>query len=55
MMGLDRLHDHERAGTEALTANEMSGLMHLDGLIRRQKKPIRVLHITEILDQSSAV
>ena len=54
MMGLDRLHDHERAGTEVLTANDMSCLMHLDGLIRRQKKPIRVLHIAEILDQSGA-
>ena len=54
MMDLDRLHDHERAGTEVLTANDMSCLMHLDGLIRRQKKPIRVLHIAEILDQSGA-
>ena len=54
MMGLDRLHDHEQAGTEVLTANDMSCLMHLDGLIRRQKKPIRVLHIAEILDQSGA-
>jgi len=54
MMGLDRLHDHQKAGTEVLTANDMSCLMHLDGLIRRQKKPIRVLHIAEILDQSGA-
>jgi L-lactate dehydrogenase complex protein LldE len=49
MMGLDRIHDHEQAGTEVLTANDMSCLMHLDGLIRRQKKPIRVMHIAEIL------
>jgi L-lactate dehydrogenase complex protein LldE len=27
----------------------MSCLMHLDGIIRRQKKPIRVLHVAEIL------
>jgi L-lactate dehydrogenase complex protein LldE len=27
----------------------MSCLMHLDGLIRREGKPIRVLHIAEIL------
>jgi L-lactate dehydrogenase complex protein LldE len=28
----------------------MSCLMHLDGLIRRQKMPIRIVHIAEILD-----
>ncbi len=49
MMGEDRIHDHEQAGTEVLTANDMSCLMHLDGLIRRQGKPIRVMHIVEIL------
>jgi L-lactate dehydrogenase complex protein LldE len=27
----------------------MSCLMHLEGLIRRQKKPIRVMHIAQIL------
>lgn len=49
MMGNDRLHDHERAGTEVLTATDMSCLMHLEGLIRRQNKPIRVMHVAEIL------
>ncbi len=49
MMGEDRIHDHEQAGTQVLTANDMSCLMHLEGLIRRQKKPIRVMHIAEIL------
>ncbi len=52
MMGLDRVHDHEQAGTEILTANDMSCLMHLDGLLRRQKKPIRVMHIAEILAEA---
>ncbi|MFO0904401.1 MAG: (Fe-S)-binding protein [Pirellulales bacterium] len=49
MMGLDRLHDHEQAGAQVLTANDMSCLMHLQGLILRQKKPLRVMHIAEIL------
>jgi L-lactate dehydrogenase complex protein LldE len=48
MMGNDRIHDHLTAGTEVLTAADMSCLMHLDGLIRRQKRPIRVLHVAEI-------
>ena len=38
MMGHDRVADHERAGTEVLTSTDMSCLMHLDGLIRRQQK-----------------
>jgi L-lactate dehydrogenase complex protein LldE len=49
MMGEDRVHDHEQAGTEILTAGDMSCLMHLEGLIRRQKKTIRVMHVAEIL------
>lgn len=53
MMGLDRIHDHEQAGTEVLTANDMSCLMHLAGLISRQGKPMRVMHIAEILAESA--
>ncbi len=34
---------------QVLTANDMSCLMHLEGLIRRDKKPIRVMHVAEIL------
>ncbi|HEX7375974.1 MAG TPA: (Fe-S)-binding protein, partial [Pirellulales bacterium] len=49
MMGLDRIHDHERAGTEILTATDMSCLMHLDGFLRRQRKAMRVMHVAEIL------
>jgi L-lactate dehydrogenase complex protein LldE len=49
MMGRDRIFDHERAGTEVLTALDMSCLMHLDGLIRRDGKKMRVMHIAEIL------
>lgn len=49
MMGLDRLADHRQAGTEVITAADMSCLMHLDGLIRRQKMPLKVMHIAQIL------
>lgn len=49
MMGNDRIADHQQAGAEVITAGDMSCLMHLDGLIRRQKKPIAVMHIAEIL------
>ena len=51
-MGLDRIADHEQAGTEVLTSADMSCLMHLEGLVRRQQKPIRVLHIAEVFHEA---
>jgi L-lactate dehydrogenase complex protein LldE len=48
-MGQDRIADHEQAGSEILTSTDMSCLMHLEGLIRRQRKPMRVMHVAEIM------
>lgn len=52
MMGEDRINDHLAAGTEVLTAGDMSCLMHLEGIIRRQKHNIRVMHFAEILAEA---
>jgi L-lactate dehydrogenase complex protein LldE len=49
MMGRDRIADHLQAGAEVLTAADMSCLMHMDGLLRRQKQPMRVMHVAELL------
>lgn len=49
-MGKDRIAGHESKGVEVLTAGDMSCLMHLEGIIRRQKKKIKVKHIAEILN-----
>lgn len=49
MMGRDRIADHLRAGAEVVTGTDMSCLMHLEGLIRRDKQPLRVMHVAEIL------
>ncbi|MBX2876610.1 MAG: (Fe-S)-binding protein [Saprospiraceae bacterium] len=49
-MGKDRVADHLRNGAEVLTAGDMSCLMHLEGLIRRQKSGIKVMHLVEILN-----
>jgi L-lactate dehydrogenase complex protein LldE len=54
MMGQDRVHDHRQAGAEIITANDMSCLMHLEGLIRRQKTPLKVMHIAELLAAAGA-
>lgn len=53
-MGRDRLAAHERAGAEIVTAADMSCLMHLDGLIRRDRRPLRVMHVAEILAAAAA-
>jgi L-lactate dehydrogenase complex protein LldE len=54
MMGRDRIHDHLQAGAQIITAGDMSCLMHLDGLIRRDGQPLRVLHIAELLVEAIA-
>jgi len=48
-MGKDRVADHLHHGAEYITAADMSCLMHLEGILRRQKSPVQVRHIAEIL------
>ena len=49
-MGKDRIRDHIANGAEIITAGDMSCLMHLEGIIRRQQLPIRVMHYVQILN-----
>lgn len=51
-MGEDRLLDHLNNGVEVITATDTSCLMHLEGLIRRDKKKLEVKHISEILNST---
>jgi L-lactate dehydrogenase complex protein LldE len=48
-MGRDRLDDHARAGSEIVTSTDVSCLLHLDGLIRRDGRRVRILHVAELL------
>ena len=50
-MGKDRVKDHLRHEAEVITSGDMSCLMHMEGLIRREEWPVRVMHIAEILNQ----
>jgi L-lactate dehydrogenase complex protein LldE len=50
MMGRDRITDHESSGAEVITGFDMSCLMHLEGLILREHRPLRVVHVAEILE-----
>jgi L-lactate dehydrogenase complex protein LldE len=49
-MGKDRIADHVGHGAEVITGADMSCLMHLEGILRRQKSNVRVKHIAEILN-----
>ena len=48
-MGRARIADHCDKGSEVLASADMSCLMHLEGLIRREKSPIKVMHVAQIL------
>lgn len=47
-MGRDRIDDHQHAGAEVIVAGDMSCLMHLEGLIRRERRPLKVLHVAQV-------
>ena len=49
-MGKDRVADHESKGVEIITGVDVSCLMHMEGIMRRQKSPMKVMHIAEILN-----
>ncbi len=50
LMGRDRIADHLLGGAEVITGFDVSCLMHLEGIIRREKTPLRVMHVAEILE-----
>lgn len=50
-MGRDRLQDHFEHGVEILTGGDMSCIMHLEGIAKRNHQPLKFMHIAEILNQ----
>jgi len=48
-MGNDRLDDFSRNGAEVITGTDMSCLMHLEGIIKKRKLALEVMHFSEIL------
>jgi L-lactate dehydrogenase complex protein LldE len=49
MMGTDRLDDHAQATADVITSVDMSCLMHLQGLARRQRRGVELLHVAQVL------
>lgn len=48
-MGHDKVMDHMRTGAEFITGADSSCLMHMEGVIKREKLPIKTIHIVQIL------
>ncbi|MCK5370358.1 MAG: (Fe-S)-binding protein, partial [Cyclobacteriaceae bacterium] len=51
-MGKDRIKDHLSHDAEIITGTDMSCLMHLEGLIKRNRQLLKVMHVAEILNKS---
>jgi L-lactate dehydrogenase complex protein LldE len=49
-MGQDRIKDHQNQNVDYITGGDMSCLMHLEGILKRQKSTIKTIHIAEILN-----
>ncbi len=53
-MGVDRVADHLRHQAQYITGVDMSCLMHMEGILKRQHKTVKVIHIAEILNGQEA-
>ena len=48
-MGRDKVLDHMKTGAKYITGSDSSCLMHMQGVIERQKYDIKTIHAVEIL------
>ena len=53
-MGIDKAADVVASGADVLTAADTSCLMHIGGLLSRQRSNVRVMHLAEILAGTQA-
>lgn len=48
-MGQDKLKNHIATGAEFITGADSSCLMHMQGIVSREKLPIKFIHVVQIL------
>ena len=48
-MGEDKIARHMATGAEYITGPDSSCLMHMQGIAKREKKPIKFIHVVQIL------
>ena len=53
LMGRDRILDHRQAGAQVIASTDVSCLLHLDGLLRRERAAEKVMHVAEILSAAA--
>ncbi len=53
-MGRDRLRDYTSHGAEAIVSTDMSCMLHLGGIARRQGVALPTMHVAEVLAGSAA-
>ncbi len=53
-MGKDRVEEHAENEVEYITGGDVSCLMHLEGILKRQKSKVQTIHIAEILNSTIA-
>jgi len=51
-MGKDRIKEHDVNEVEYITSADVSCLMHLEGILKRNKSNVKTIHIAEILNNS---
>jgi len=49
-MGKDRIADHQKHKADYITGSDMSCLMHLEGILKRDQSKMKVIHLVEILN-----
>lgn len=49
-MGTDKVNDYLNHGAEYIVSGDMSCMMHLDGIIKRRKLPLKTIHLAEVLN-----
>jgi L-lactate dehydrogenase complex protein LldE len=53
-IGMEKLHNMIEAGAEEIVAGDMGCLMHLGGLIKKNKLPLKTRHFAELLAEAIA-
>jgi L-lactate dehydrogenase complex protein LldE len=48
-MGEDKVKNHAATGAEYITGADSSCLMHLQGIVARNKLPVKFIHVVQIL------
>jgi L-lactate dehydrogenase complex protein LldE len=54
-MGKDRIAEHEANGVEYITGVDVSCLMHMEGILKRNGSKVKTIHIAEILNSNVSV